>query len=134
MMNWANVLRAQCQWEEARKLIEQTLELDRQIGPPDSPARASLLGDLARVLKALGRDAEAHKRFEEALQLSRRVNGPKHPDTMLTASNFAWFLATTPNPQLRDPARAVALAKEAVQCLPKDEYNWNILGAASYAA
>ena len=97
MMDLANVLRAQERWQEARKLLEQTLELNRRIRPPDYLVRASVFGDLARVLQRLGREEEARKFFEEALQLSRRVNGPNHPDTLLTASNLAWMLATTAN-------------------------------------
>jgi tetratricopeptide (TPR) repeat protein len=73
------------------------------------------------------------KQIYKAPQLSRHVNGPKHPDTVLTASSLAWLLATTLNPQLRDPPRALTLAKQAVQDMSKDEYNWGILGAAYYA-
>jgi tetratricopeptide (TPR) repeat protein len=41
-------------------------------------------------------------------------------------------LATAPDPKRRDPARAVALATEAVQILPKKEECWRALGAALY--
>src|SRR5262249_20350024 len=46
----------------------------------------------------------------------------------------AWGLATTPDPKQRDPARAVALAREAVGLFPKSGMLWNTLGVALYRA
>jgi tetratricopeptide (TPR) repeat protein len=47
-------------------------------------------------------------------------------------NNLAWFLATHPDPKLRDPIRAVALAKKAVAMAPKTGTFWNTLGAVQY--
>jgi eukaryotic-like serine/threonine-protein kinase len=134
MMNLANILRLQGRLEQSRQLYEETLNIDRRIRRPDFPVRVSLLGGLADVLRKLGREEEARKLFEEALQLSRRICGPQHPDTLLTMNNLALLLATTSNPKLRDPARALDLSKEAVKQVPKDGYNWNALGVAHAAA
>jgi tetratricopeptide (TPR) repeat protein len=134
MMNLAVALRAEGELEAARQLFEETLTIDRRLHDEDHAARVSLMGNLADVLRLLGREDEARAMFEETLQLSRRIHGPAHPDTVLTVSRLAWFLATTTNPQLRDPPRALELAKEAVKHMPEDGYNWNALGAANYAA
>src|SRR5262249_39578799 len=47
---------------------------------------------------------------------------------------LAWFLATAPNPKVRDGNRAVGLAKKAVELAPKDGICWNTLGVAHYRA
>jgi eukaryotic-like serine/threonine-protein kinase len=44
----------------------------------------------------------------------------------------AWFLATAPNPKIRDPDRALALAKKAVELGPEQGLCWNTLGVALY--
>jgi serine/threonine protein kinase len=48
-------------------------------------------------------------------------------------NQFAWFLITT-DPSLRNPARAVELAKLAVEREPERGDYWNTLGAAQYRA
>jgi tetratricopeptide (TPR) repeat protein len=57
-----------------------------------------------------------------------------NPQNLRTLNNLAWLLATCPDLKLRDPKRAVELAKEAVEMAPKDGMCWNTLGAASYRA
>ena len=52
----------------------------------------------------------------------------------LTLNNLAWPLATSADPKLRDPARAVELAKKAVELKPKEGSCWNTLGVAHYRA
>jgi Flp pilus assembly protein TadD len=44
------------------------------------------------------------------------------------------MLATSTEPKLRDPARAVVLAKKAVDLEPKAGMWWNTLGVAQYRA
>ena len=50
----------------------------------------------------------------------------------LADNSLAWSLATDPNPRLRDPGRAVALAKKAVELWPHDGRFLNTLGVACY--
>jgi Flp pilus assembly protein TadD len=52
----------------------------------------------------------------------------------MARNTLAWFLATCPNLAHRDPARAVALARKAVQDLPESGAVWNTLGVAHYRA
>lgn len=48
-------------------------------------------------------------------------------------NDLAWLLATCPDAKVRDPKRAVELAKKAVELDPLASY-WNTLGAAHYRA
>lgn len=63
-----------------------------------------LLGDLLQEKKM---EARAIAAYESALRLK-----PENPDVH---NNLAWLLATAQEPSLRDPARAVALARRAVE-------------------
>ncbi|MEX0641792.1 MAG: tetratricopeptide repeat protein, partial [Pirellulales bacterium] len=56
------------------------------------------------------------------------------PDGAEIMNKVAWYLATLPDPQLRDPRRAVALAENAVEMAPETGSFWNTLGAAYYRA
>jgi uncharacterized protein HemY len=49
-------------------------------------------------------------------------------------NSLAWLLATCPDAKVRDGARAVELAKKAVERAPKQEAYHNTLGAAHYRA
>jgi|SRR5579884_1668420 len=47
-------------------------------------------------------------------------------------NNLAWMLATCPDVKIRDPGRAVALAKKVVELAPGVGNFWNTLGVAQY--
>jgi tetratricopeptide (TPR) repeat protein/tRNA A-37 threonylcarbamoyl transferase component Bud32 len=49
-------------------------------------------------------------------------------------NELAWLLATCPDAKVRDPNRAVELAKIAVQLAPTDGVCWKTLGVAHYRA
>jgi serine/threonine protein kinase/tetratricopeptide (TPR) repeat protein len=51
-----------------------------------------------------------------------------------TLNNYAWLLADCPEAALRDPARAVALARQATERAPERAPCWNTLGVAYYRA
>ncbi len=58
-----------------------------------------------------------------------QVSGkPKAQDAL------AWHLATSVDPQMRDPKAAVDLAEQAVAAKPDDDNFWNTLGVAEYRA
>src|SRR5262249_4201277 len=68
----------------------------------------------------------AIKAFEEAVRLA--------PDDAQFLNNLAWYLATSDDPTVRDPARAVELARRAVT-LEQDHWSkWDTLGVACYRA
>jgi hypothetical protein len=45
-------------------------------------------------------------------------------------NDLAWLLSNGPDPDLRDPARAISLARKAVDLMPECATYWNTLGAA----
>jgi non-specific serine/threonine protein kinase/serine/threonine-protein kinase len=130
----AAILRRQGQLDKARMLLDQALELNGRLRPPEYAARISIMRTLGQVRQTLGRHRGACNLYEEALRLAYRVLGPKHSDTLIIANDLAWLLATTPHLLLRDPPRALVLAKQFVEDMPKDGNNWNTLGAAYCAA
>lgn len=56
------------------------------------------------------------------------------PDFPMAKNNLAWMLAACPEPKLRDPVRAVELAKQAVAAHPKESTLYTTLGLAHYRA
>jgi uncharacterized protein HemY len=56
------------------------------------------------------------------------------PASALAFNNLAWTLATCPEEKVRNPPRAVELARKAVELAPKARMIWNTLGAAQYRA
>jgi tetratricopeptide (TPR) repeat protein len=52
------------------------------------------------------------------------------PPPQLLLNYVAWLRATSPDPEIRDVARAVKLAKEAVRLAPQQGDYWNTLGVA----
>jgi Flp pilus assembly protein TadD len=49
-------------------------------------------------------------------------------------NSLAWMLAMASDVKVRDPKRALELAKKLVQATPKEAGRWNTLGVASYRA
>jgi WD40 repeat protein/tetratricopeptide (TPR) repeat protein/tRNA A-37 threonylcarbamoyl transferase component Bud32 len=68
-------------------------------------------------------------RYREALADYQRL-----PNSVSAQNDLSWLLATCPETKLRDPARAVALAKKAVELAPEEGSYWNTLGTAHYRA
>lgn len=68
--------------------------------------------------------AEARARWEEALELA-----PDDPETM---NNLAWLLATCPDKEVRDPARALKLARQAVKLSPGSPHILDTLAEAYF--
>jgi tetratricopeptide (TPR) repeat protein/tRNA A-37 threonylcarbamoyl transferase component Bud32 len=94
----------------------------------------------AQRLAAAGQHREAAEVYRQALERHER-RADEFPDrslfTKLLAAKqtrLAWLLVVCPDLQVRDPARAVTLAKEAVGHVPGLGACWNTLGAAHYRA
>ena len=73
------------------------------------------------------------RRYEETLQLEQSAFSG-HPATLQTMNTLAWILATSSDVKVRDPKRALELAKELVKATPQNGGHWNTLGVASYRA
>jgi serine/threonine protein kinase/Flp pilus assembly protein TadD len=93
---------------------------------------------LGIVLRLAGRPVEAAQAFQHALDAYR-----PHDDTYLSPgtakeqfaavhNEWAWMLATWPDVKFRDPPRAVALARKAVELAPEKPNFLNTLGVAEY--
>jgi Flp pilus assembly protein TadD/serine/threonine protein kinase len=80
--------------------------------------------NLRLILQAKGRLHEAIAEFNKEIELDPK-NAGNH-------NELAWLLATWPDPKVRDPQRAVALAKKAIKLSPSSRNYWNTLGAAHY--
>src|SRR5262249_49428327 len=103
---------------------------------------------LGLALLGSGRWAEGEACFREALSESAlfqdELHNPQHPQThpapvgsepMVPSikNDLAWLLVTCPETNLRDPVRAVPLARQAVAGDPRPPY-WNTLGVVEYRA
>ena len=75
--------------DEAIKLREEVLTLDRKVLGPEHPDTLSAMHNLAIAYFDSGRKDEALKLREEVLTLRRNVNGPEHPDTLKAMATLA---------------------------------------------
>jgi eukaryotic-like serine/threonine-protein kinase len=73
----------------------------------------------------------ARKEWEKAIADYTKALELK-PDVPVLCNNLAWLLATCPDPKFLDVARAVELARKAVELDPKHGNWWNTLGVAHY--
>jgi tetratricopeptide (TPR) repeat protein len=94
---------------------------------------------LTQVYEAQGRLAAAEP-IAEKLQRCRlarqeralRKVSRKLGEISAAQNNLAWFLATSPRKEIREPKRAVELARKAVVLAPASASIWNTLGVALY--
>src|SRR5262249_26338098 len=89
-------------------------------------AVADCSANLAHLLTASGRYQEAEQVYSRLLE-----SNPKSP---AAHNDLAWLLATCPEPTVRDPGRAVALAGRAVELVPSTGAYRTTLGVARYRA
>ena len=82
--------------------------------------------NLGIVLQKQGKIEQAIVAFAKVIELE--------PDHAVRHNNLAWLLATWPEAKVRDPKRAVELAKKAVELAPKNGICWQTLGYAEYRA
>lgn len=91
-----------------------------------SPRYSEAVTNRGYCLKRLGRFADAAKDYEKALSI--------RPNQAIASNDLAWLLATCRDKSVRDPKKAVQLAKNAVD--QTDGSNGTFLDtlAAAYAA
>jgi tetratricopeptide (TPR) repeat protein len=117
-VNLGNALHNKGEVDEAIKAFRKATG----INPKHARAYASL-GDAFLELKNL---PEAVAAFGKTIELD--------PNNAKLHNELAWLLATSPDAKLRDPGRAVALAKKALALAPKTANYANTLGVAYYRA
>jgi tetratricopeptide (TPR) repeat protein len=86
-------------WRDSEALFRHALEVTGE--NPIAQAQ------LAAALEAQGRMAEAIEHYRESIRL--------RPGAVLVANALAWLLATTDDPELRNPYLAVQLAERAAR-------------------
>jgi tetratricopeptide (TPR) repeat protein len=128
----AIIYRGERRYEEAETLIRQALEGSRRTLGEEHPETINCMANLVAACQCQGRYKEAHTVCDEAIEICRRTLGKEHPYTGGLVAVLSWLLATAPNPADRDPVRALALAKEAVELQSNDADYWGVLGAALY--
>jgi len=94
---------------------------------------------LGRTLKKEGRLAEAEAAWRQALDLLAAAAGAEPAAEVRQrwcdcANDLAWLRLHHPEPALRDPAFALALARQVVETCPECEVYWNTLGVAHLRA
>jgi serine/threonine protein kinase len=94
--------------------------------PEYGPDRRQTRFHLVSLLNVLGRTEEADDVYRKALDVDAK--NPRELD------DLAWLLVTYPVLQLRDPQRAIRLAKKAVELAPQTARHWRTLGVAQYQA
>jgi tetratricopeptide (TPR) repeat protein len=113
--------------EEIRRGVVRQYETLKAEFPENLRYRRHLVKsylELVSLLWELGRQAKAAEPYRKALALESQ-------DPALN-NDLAWFLATSPEPRLRDAALAVRLAKKAVAAQRQSGEHRNTLGVAHY--
>jgi serine/threonine protein kinase/tetratricopeptide (TPR) repeat protein len=132
------------QLKEAAATHQKAVDLWSQVHndfphvPDHAQSYALVLLFAGKDLMALGRDRPALDRMSEAERLYERLANdfPKIKDyaqkLAWCCADRAWLLAASNNPEVRNPAVAIAPAKKAVELIPEDSKHWIILGVAYY--
>lgn len=90
------------QWKESAESFERALAVD--------DAQATVHFNYAQTLRQQRRIAKAVEEYERTIELL--------PESVLAYTNLAWVLATCPDEAIRDPRRAVEVAKRAEELAP----------------
>jgi tetratricopeptide (TPR) repeat protein len=113
------LLKVRGQWQEAAGLLRDALPEQLEAGVPDP----GLIGDLSYSLTMMGEHAEAHDVLRRALRIRERV---------YLIHRLTWLLSNCPDPALRAPEEALALAERANELEPDVEVLMEALAAALY--
>jgi non-specific serine/threonine protein kinase/serine/threonine-protein kinase len=130
----ADTLRVEGRLDAAHNQITEAIELNRRHLGNEHPQTLVAQAVLADTLRDQGRFTEARNLYEKTLSDQRRVLGPKTPEMQRLMIGFAWLLANADDPTVRDPARAVELAREVIKHSKGLADKWTTLGVASYRA
>ncbi len=132
--------------EKTRGLLLRAIEVQREAvaaQPQNAECREFLCYHLVDLLRAqqrvaerhlrAGRKAEAEQAWAEAGDRAEKLLA-EYPNDPSAQDVVAEFLATSPDGRLRNPARAVELARKAVAVTPDDAGNRTTLGIAEFRA
>ncbi|HEV8060357.1 MAG TPA: tetratricopeptide repeat protein [Gemmataceae bacterium] len=122
------------QSEAALKLKEKILAIRRLAHSPTHSDTLEAMRSIAISKTNLGRNREALQMYEEILSISLKAYQAKDSVQINAINGMAWFLATVPDKELRDPKRAQELAKQVLDLDPSKGDSWNSYGVAQYSA
>jgi len=80
-------------YPSAQPLLEQAVDIQRQVLGPKNPETLKSMSDLVSLLDVEGHYAEAEKLERETLDIRRHVLGPEDPESLTSMSQLAWALA-----------------------------------------
>ncbi len=132
MNNVANSFSALDRRLESLEVHAKALDLRRAKLGSDDPETLQSMNNVAMAYYLLGRYADALKLHSETLAGREKKLHLEHPDTQKSMNTLAWLLTNCPEQKLRDPARALELAKRVVARAPKNGDFQNTLGVARY--
>lgn len=118
-MSWIKLARVQQRRGESAAALQSYRQAQ---GRPSAPLEAYL--EAIPLAEQQADFAAAIEMYDQAMK--------KFPAAKTLSNNLAWLLATCPQPQQRDGARAVALASKVLEMAPSPE-SYDTL-AAAYAA
>jgi serine/threonine protein kinase/tetratricopeptide (TPR) repeat protein len=133
------ILKAEGRFGEAEQAFRRTLAIaeksvaDKPGGTDGLLGLAQVCGDLGGLLRETGKSLQSREYFRRAREISERMISFL-PNSAEKHTTFSLLLADWPDPQLRDPARAVKLARVAVDQSPHTVAAWDALGIALYRA
>lgn len=104
-------------WTEAAALFEKALTLD-------DASQEAMFGLSAAYIQL--------EKFGEALPLLLALNR-QLPLNPMVKNNLAWVYLKSKDPAVKDPRKAVKLARDAMLDVPADYSIWNTLAEAYYA-
>jgi serine/threonine protein kinase/tetratricopeptide (TPR) repeat protein len=124
-------------YQEAKRLKE-AIQLNQSAlaslkgKAPDDQFTFNAMTNLAACYAEAGRYAEAFPLYEQSLALRTSKLGPDHPATLGSMLRLAWPLATCSDVKYRNPARALELARKAINYPANQDFIYGTLGAANY--
>jgi tetratricopeptide (TPR) repeat protein len=132
MNNLAGSLFAARRVDQALPLYEESFRLRAAKHGRDDPVTLRMMISLATAYLFAERLAEAQSLFEETVERRKKTLGAAHPETLDATFRLAWFLATAADQKLRDPPRAIQLARTAIAVDSLSPLLRGVLGIAHY--
>jgi WD40 repeat protein len=115
--------------EAAKAIVDYSLFL--AIAPPQDKRRAEVLFRRSTHYTALNQHAQALADLLQLAPLELDASSGLRHELARTCNNTAWRLVTGPEKE-RDPAKALPLAKKAVELVPDQWFYANTLGVVYY--
>jgi eukaryotic-like serine/threonine-protein kinase len=99
-------------FDEARQLLQEAVDIDRRSKGPKSPEYATSLHNLGSALIDRGDLYGAENTIREAAEIRRAVLGRKHPDYVTSLNNVGYLLLEEGDWQKAEPVLREALATQ----------------------